>query len=262
MPISHGSGPLQQHAPVTQAQGYLAQKALEALPPLNAPERLTIRFSRASDIDNFVDLYSGPRKYRIDPKGFIRERSYEELVKSVKAGAAILALDENGHIRASALADRLHDQNNPENNFTEIGAVMCDVGGIGLPNLVVGMLALKQYFDPLANASVFAKVAHDNEASNHVFGKSMRWHKVENEDKRKALFDLAYAGKKDGNRSRTWYAFTASAANVAEEAIKKAIENEALHGKSGKTVPLDIASSSLWSTLQFHEMLACRHDAA
>lgn len=257
MPNKDSSGPLPQR--IARTSAFRALHASETLKSLNRPERLTVRFSRASDIENFVDLYSGPRKYQIDPKGFIRERSYQELVDSVSRGAAVLALDENGHIRASALAQRHNHKKNKAHTFTEIGAVMCDVSGVGLPKLVVGMLSLKQQFDPKASARVYAKVAHDNTASNHVFDKSMRWERVRDERTRQSLFDAAYAGK-DGNRTRTWYEFKHAASDKAEEEIKKAIQHEALHGKDGRSVPLDVMSSSFWSTLQFHEMLSCQHD--
>lgn len=261
MPNRKGSERSTQYADAAPTRGMLASQALEALPPLKTPEKLTIRFSRASDIDTFVDLYSGPRKYQIDPKGFIRERSYKELVESVKRGAAVLALDENGHIRASALAQRHHHAETEAENFTEIGAVMCDVAGVGLPKLVVGMLSLKQHFDPRANAKVYAKVARDNDASNHVFAKSMKWNKVSDEARRESLFDVAYAEKNgEGNRTRTWYAFREAAQERAVEEIRTAIVNEALHGKNGQVIPLDVTSSSLWSMLQFHEMLTGHHD--
>lgn len=250
MPDTIGSGSFTQ----TTLAPAIPNGLLSALPELGTPKSLTIRFSRASDVDSFVDLYSGPRKYRIDPKGFVRKRSYEELVESVKRGAAVLALDENGEIRASALAQR-HKQPKLDNkHITEIGAVMCDIGGVGLPKLVVGMLALKQQFDPHASANVFAKVADDNDASNHVFSKSMGWDIVEDEDKRQTLFDAAYQGK-EGNRTRHWYQFNEAAAQNAQDALQKAIIDEALHGKNGKVIPLNVPASSLWSTLQFHAML-------
>ena len=253
MPDLLGSEPL--------AQSDASHLFSENLPALSEPQSLTIRFSRASDIDTFVDLYSGPRKYRIDPKGFVRKRSYEELVQSVKSGAAVLALDENGEIRASALAQRHKQPKLDDKYITEIGAVMCDIGGVGLPNLVVGMLALKQQFDPHASANVFAKVARDNGASNHVFSNSMQWDLVQDNEKCKTLFDAAYQGK-DGNRTRLWYQFNAEAVQRAEDALKKAIMDEALHGKNGKKIPLNVSASSLWSTLQFHEMLASPDAAA
>lgn len=234
-------------------------QAVLSLPPLDRPNSLTIRFSRASDVENFIDLYSGPRKYRIDPKGFVRKRSPEEIIEAVKRGAAVLALDENGEIRASALAQR-HDKSDGHsngNNFTEIGAVMCDVGGIGLPKLVVGMLSLKQHFDPKANAAVFAKVADDNDASNHLFEKSMQWNVVECQEKRKQLFDVAYNGK-EGNRTRIWYEFGEASSDKAYESIKQAVIDEELRSKDGRHVSINVAQSSLWSTLQFHEMLAGR----
>lgn len=251
MPSIHGSESF--------TQAHNAHLAL-GLPPLDRPKSLTIRFSRASDVDAFVDLYSGPRKYRIDPKGFVRKRSFEEIVESVKRGAAVLALDENGEIRASALAQR-HDHAGHEDNFTEIGAVMCDVGGVGLPGLVVGMLSLKQHFDPRASAAVFAKVAFDNDASNHVFARSMAWDVVTDQRKRKTLFDSAYRGKK-GDRSRIWYEFGQAAADKAYDTIKQAVIDEKLTGKDGRHIDLNVSQSSLWSTLQFHEMLAGREIAA
>lgn len=145
---------------------------------IERPKSLTIRFSRAADLEKVVDLYSGQRKAIIDPHNFIRARSFEELAEPVRSGAAALAIDENGDIRASALASVLDDGNGGKKNITEIGAVMCDVGGVGLSKVVIAMLGLKQTFDPRAGARVYAKVARDNAASNKIFTSSLAWDQV------------------------------------------------------------------------------------
>lgn len=79
-------------------------------------------------------------------------------------------------------------------NITEIGAVMCDVGGVGLSKVVIAMLGLKQTFDPRAGARVYAKVARDNAASNKIFTSSLAWDQVRCRSESNTLFDVAYRG--------------------------------------------------------------------
>lgn len=228
---------------------------LLAAPALGQPQSLTIRFSRASDLDKVIDLYTGERKKQIDPGNFVRPRSIDELAYPVVNGAAALALDENGDIRASALAQRYDDGACGKKNLTEIGAVLCDVGGIGLSKTLLAMLSLKQTFDPLANKRVFAKVARENEASNSVFSRSLQWQPVECEQKAGNLYDVAY-NQKQGLRDRLWYFFTASAEEKAANILKTCLKDEGLKSKDGQVVPINADASSLWSTVHFHDMLS------
>lgn len=221
---------------------------------LGAPKSLTIRFARASDMDKVIDLYTGERKKQIDPGNFVRPRSIEELAFPVQNGAAALALDENGDIRASALAERYDDGAGGQKNITEIGAVLCDVGGVGLSKTLLAMLSLKQAFDPKANKQVYAKVAKNNVASNSVFSKSLQWEAVECEERAQDLFDVAYK-KKAGLRDRLWYYFSPSAEDKATRILEHCVSNQGLSGKDGKHVAVNTESSSLWSTLHYHAML-------
>lgn len=225
-------------------------------PKPGMPESLTIRFSRASDLETVVDLYSGERKKQIDPQSFIRPRDPDELANPVRNGSAALAIDGNGHIRAAALANIHHDGADGSNNITEVGAVLCDIGGIGLSKLVISMLTLKERFNPKASGRVYAKVARENDASNALFSRSMAWDSVCPETEAPPLFDVAYRRYQGtGKRDRLWYAFKDSAKNKAVNLIRGALDREALTGKDGAIVRLNIAESSLWSTLHFHEML-------
>ena len=221
------------------------------------PESLTIRFSRAADLEKVVDLYSGHRKSIIDPHHFVRPRSFEELAGPVRSGAAALAIDENGEIRASALASVYHDGNGGKKNITEIGAVMCDVGGIGLSKAVLAMLALKQTFDPRAGERVFAKVARDNAASNKVFASSLGWDQVRCPRESATLYDVAYRSHRgEGKRDRFWYHFNGAAKEKASSILQGCVDQEVLQAKDGSVVRLNIESSSLWSTLHFSNMLS------
>lgn len=225
------------------------------LPPLDTPKSLTIRFSRASDLDKVVALYTSPRKDQIDPQGFVRPRTHEELAQPVKNGAAALALDENGVIRASALTAHYSDGACGSKNITEIGAVMCDVGGVGLAKTLLAMLSLKQTFDPLANKRVYAKVARENEASNRVFSSSLGWTPIECPINADELYNVAYR-KKAGQRDRVWYHFTGAAEIKAADVLKTCVEKEGLSGRGGKFIPLNIDASSFYSTLHYHDMLS------
>ena len=221
------------------------------------PESLTIRFSRAADLEKVVDLYSGARKDIIDPNNFVRARSFDELAEPVRSGAAALAIDENGDIRASALASVYQDGKDGQNNMTEIGAVMCDVGGVGLSKIIIAMLALKQTFDPRAGARVYAKVAQTNDASNKIFTSSLAWNQVTCETKSYNLFDVVYrahGGK--GFRDRLWYHFTDASQKRAADILQSCVDEEALKAKDGSTVALNTDRSSLWSTLHYHNMLS------
>lgn len=221
------------------------------------PKSLTIRFSRASDLEQVVDLYSGPMKEVIDPKNFVRPRSFEELAKPVKTGAAVLAIDEHGAIRASALASSYKDGAQGQNNLTEVGAVMCDVGGVGLAKIVVAMLSLKQNFDPKADSRVYAKVAQDNAASNKVFSSSLGWDAVDCNDHASTLYDVAYlASNGEGKRDRIWYHFTKGAQEKAAKILQTCVDEQALKTRDGSVIDLNVDGSSLWSTLHYYEMLA------
>lgn len=221
------------------------------------PKSLTIRFSRAADLEQVVDLYSGDRKRTIDPKNFIRPRSYEELAGPVRSGAAALAIDEKGDIRASALASIYDDGNGGKNNITEVGAVICDVGGVGLSKIIIAMLGLKQTFDPRAGDRVYAKVARDNVASNKIFASSLDWDTVTCPKEAGALYDIAYRGKTDqGRRDRLWYHFNDTAQGTASNIIQSCVDQEALKAKDGSAIALNIEASSLWSTLHFYNMLS------
>lgn len=236
----------------------LAKQSMDkTLPALGRPGSLSIRFAKASDLEKVYDLYSGERKRQTDPQRFVRPRQYEEVASAVRNGSAALAIDENGHIRAAALAKRHHDGASGSQNLTEIGAVLCDVPGVGLSKLVISMLALKQQFDPHASGRVFAKVARDNGPSNTVFSKSLAWDAVCHHSEAPYLYDVAYRANKDsGKRDRIWYAFREKASERAVEILRNALDNEALHGKDGSSIKLNVSESSLWSTLHFHEMLA------
>lgn len=221
------------------------------------PESLTIRFSRAADLEKIVDLYSGQRKKTIDPQNFIRPRSFDELAEPVRSGAAALAIDENGNIRASVLASVCDDGNGGRKNITEIGAVMCDVGGVGLAKVVIAMLGLKQTFDPRAGDRVYAKVARDNTASNKIFSSSLDWDRVTCPREAGTLFDVAYRGSNtQGKRDRLWYHFNTTAQNKAASILQSSVDQEALKAKDGSIIALNIENSSLWSTLHFYNMLS------
>lgn len=227
------------------------------LPRLGKPQSLTIRFSRASDLNDVLELYGGVRKQQIDPKGFVRDRSYNELEAPVKNGAAALAIDERGFIRAAALASLHRDGDTGKNNIIEIGAVLCDVGGVGLSKVVLSMLALQHQFDPNASGRVFAKVAADNGASNKIFSHSMEWDTVCPQKEAPNLYDVAYRlNQGNGHRDRLWYAFRECAAKKAVDTLRNALDSAALHGKDGSTIPLNISESSICSTLNCNEMLA------
>jgi hypothetical protein len=228
-----------------------------ASPPQTSarPKSLTIRFARASDMDKVIDLYTGERKKNIDPGNFVRPRNMEELSHPVQYGAAVLALDENGVIRASALAERLEDGACGRKNITEIGAVLCDVGGVGLSKTLLAMLSLKQAFDPKASKQVYAKVARNNTASNAVFEKSLQWEPVECEEQSRGLYDIAYKNKQ-GLRDRLWYYFSRKAENKAIRILEQCAAQEGLNGKDGIFIPVNTDKSSIWSTLHFHNMLS------
>ncbi|MFN3700179.1 MAG: hypothetical protein ACK4VI_01500 [Alphaproteobacteria bacterium] len=230
----------------------------QTLPPPNA---LTLRFSRASDLDKVLELYSGKRKAQIDPKGYIRPRHYDELAEPVRTGAAALSLDENGNIRAASLAKHFKNAVHPDQSgITELGAVLCDTNGIGLSQALIAMLSLKQTFDPRASSRVYAKVAPDNIASNTVFAKSLGWEGVSSEAESETLYDIAYGSNK-GQRDRTWYHFTGAAEDKAADILKAALGRESLTGKTGRSVALNIDASSLWSTVHFHDMLKSKYES-
>lgn len=222
------------------------------------PDTLTIRFSRASDLDQVVDLYSGAMKLAIDPHNFVRPRSFDELADPVKTGAAALAIDEKGDIRASALANVYRDGENGRNNLTEIGAVMCDAAGIGLAKIIVAMLALKQTFDPRADGRVFAKVAQDNAASNRVFASSLAWDAVECTERADALYNVAYRKQGgQGKRDRVWYHFAEASKGKAAAILQECAQQPDIQTRDGHKVRLNVEGSSIWSTLHFHNMLSC-----
>lgn len=226
---------------------------------LGMPKSLTIRFSRASDMEQVIDLYTGARKKQIDPGNFVRPRSVEDLAFPVANGAAALAFDENGDIRASALAEHYGDGACGRKNITEIGAVLCDVGGVGLSKTLLAMLSLKQAFDPMANKRVFAKVAKENTTSNRVFSHSLQWDPVHCGQQAEGLFDVAYK-KKQGLRDRLWYYFSRSAEDKAANILQTCVRDEGLKSKDGHFVEVNTDSSSLWSTLHFHAMLSRTND--
>lgn len=261
MPQSVLTGPSARPLPLPARDSFkqkIYNDALQSLghTTLERPESLTIRFSRAVDLEKIVDLYSGNRKSLIDPHNFVRPRSFEELAEPVRAGAAALAIDENGHIRASALASIYHDANGGKNNITEIGAVMCDVGGVGLSKALLAMLALKQTFDPRAGKRVFAKVARDNVASNKVFAASLGWDQVRCPRESSTLFDVAYRSNSgQGKRDRLWYHFSDAAQEKASSILQCCVDQEALISRDGSMIMLNIEGSSLWSTLHFSNML-------
>lgn len=257
-PDAHSDG-MFAHAILNQPQ----MEKEKPLPKLGRPKSLTVRFSRASDTQKVLDLYNGKRKLQIDPKGFVQKRDEETLKKATAKGRIALAIDEGGHIRASAIATRHYDGDSGSQNVTEIGAVLCDVSGARLSNLVVGMLALKQHFDPHASGRVFAKVAQDNVASNKVFASSLAWDAVCPEKEAPHLYDVAYRKNNGaGKRDRTWYAFREVASDKTVGFIQSVLDSEALQTKDGATIHLNANESSLWSTLHFHEMLASLDAAA
>jgi len=262
MPQSVLTGPLARPLPMPTWNNFnkkIYNAALQSLEhtKLERPESLTIRFSRAADLEKIVDLYSGQRKTIIDPHNFVRPRRFEELAEPVRSGAAALAIDENGNIRASALASVYRDGNGGKKNITEIGAVMCDVGGVGLSKIVLAMLALKQTFDPRAGERVFAKVARDNAASNKVFASSLGWDQVNCPHESSTLYDVAYRSNRgQGKRDRLWYHFSGAAREKASGILQSCVDQEALKSKDGSIIALNIEGSSLWSTLHFSSMLS------
>lgn len=223
-------------------------------PPLNRPESLVIRFSRSSDLGMVEDLFNGSRKQQIDPDGYIRPRAHDELRTPVETGSAALAFDEKGEIRACALASYYDDIRPGYPGVTEIGALASDVGGIGLSKTVTAMLSLKQTFDPRANERVYSKVAPDNAASNKIFSQCLGWKRVTDPEEINALFDAAYHDR-PGYRERLWYQFSKQALLKSRDILKSVIEKGALVGRAGH-VAVDVERSSLWSTLNYHEMLA------
>lgn len=225
---------------------------------LPRPKELVIRFSRKSDIARVDELMNGRRKAQIDPRGFVKPRTLEQIEKPVKKGCAAIALDENGYIRAFALAThhggKKKDSIDNRDDFTEVGAVMCDTGGIGLPKVLVNMLAMKQTYDPKVPHRVYSKVDPDNNASNALFARSMQWNRITCGDTAARLYDRA--GQSISDRNRLWYSFRDAAQLKAFEVLQKSLDEGALLGKDGSRVPLDTERSSLWSTCHYYEMLA------
>jgi hypothetical protein len=143
------------------------------LPELNTPKTLTLKFTSARDLPAITSLFNGYRKSQMDPAGQIRERSFAELADPIMSGRAIIAEDENNDIRFVALASRHLNTSQPEQSFTEIGAVMCDVGGFNLTQTALSFLATVRH---RSNDDVHALVSTSNIAPQKVFGKHLECH--------------------------------------------------------------------------------------
>ncbi len=206
------------------------------------PEKITLRFSNAADITNVLSFFNGERKQSADPRGNLRTRSAGELTQPISKGDAVLAIDEHNNIRCFALAAHHINKDAPEKNFTEIGAILCDVGGFRLAELAISMLALDQSRSPESKNKIHARVAPDNIAPNKIFSSKLGWETVVNESQRQDLFDTQYQNLPPQERvDRIWYAFSDKAFKTAENIVNTHLSSGVLHHSHSKhTIPTTI----------------------
>jgi hypothetical protein len=214
-----------------------------ALPELNIPKFLTLRFTSARDLPAITSLFNGYRKQQMDPAGQIRERSFAELSEPITSGRAIIAEDEHDDIRFIALASHHLDEHSPERSFIEIGAVMCDVKGFNLAQTAISALSAKS---SKGAAPIHALVSAKNIAPQKIFGKHLGWNAVQCENLRTQLYDTQKRHSSPLKRaSKLWFNFGQAAQDKAEDFIQRTKNAGALISKTGQKIELHFSHAEM-----------------
>lgn len=235
--MQHMHSTLQASASVDQPS------ARPALPELSVPKTLTLKFTSARDLPAVTSVFNGYRKTQMDPANQIRPRSFSEIADPIMAGRAIIAEDENHDIRFVALASRHLNTDTPQNSFTEIGAVMCDVGGFNLAQTALSVLANDR---AEKHEDVHALVSAQNIAPQKVFGKHLEWQTVRCDTQSTSLYDTQKRHMSPLKRaSKLWYEFENRAQEKAQALIERTMETGVLVSKTGAEIGLDFAHAEI-----------------
>lgn len=200
---------------------------------------LVLRFTDAHDVRPISSIFSGAAKQEMDPEGRVRERAMEEILAPVASRRAFVANDVQSQIRFVALTSEYLSDEQPESNFAELGAVMCNLGGYGLAQTCISALATKQNQSGATQGGVYARVAQDNIKAYKIFSQHLGWDRAGHDESRDELFRL-HQPSAHAKKNRVWFHFGEAAQEMARHMLNEIRQTGMLVGRGGQKLKVQL----------------------